>query len=141
VEAVGCYRQFAGVTNKKPGRIRARRGKIQRESTSFEEREEDLSIRLRSQLKIACTGCRKAVSTPMSMMMKMATSGMLSCENMVGYSCSHYVGTRSLDASSHVFDERMFILRCLICAKARLSRLAGLSPCGCSDNAARHLEY
>jgi hypothetical protein len=51
-------------------------------------------------------------------MTKMMMSGTLSCENMVGYSCSHYVGTRSLDASSHVFDERMFILWLLNCDTA-----------------------
>jgi len=57
---------------------------IQRKSTSSAISAANLSLRLRSQLYSAWTGCRKAASTPSSMMMKMIISGMLSCENMVG---------------------------------------------------------
>nr|WP_225138957.1 hypothetical protein [Pseudomonas putida] len=96
-----------------PGQLREH---IQRESTSFAAWAFDRSLRLRSQLKNACTGCKNAASTHSSMMVKMAISGRLSCENMVGYSCRHYVGTRRLDALSHACDERMFILGRLNCA-------------------------
>jgi len=45
-----------------------------------------------------------------------------------GYSCSHYVGNRRVDALNHVVGERMFILARSICATGRkkmdnLSRL------------------
>jgi hypothetical protein len=120
---------FLRLRREKPRRIRTLNGRIQREFMSFAILADDLSLRLRSQLKTACTGCKKAVSTPISMMIKMMISGTLSCENMVGYSCSHYVGTRSLDASSHVFDERMFMLLLLNCDTAPergFSKRAGL---------------
>jgi hypothetical protein len=43
-----------------------------------------------------------------------------------GYSCSHYVGTRRVDALLAVFDERMFIPGCLICATTGLAAIFDL---------------
>lgn len=105
--------------SRKPGPCRAGDGRIQRESAFRVRCVADASRRLRSHVTTACTGWRTATRTPSSMMVKMMISGMLSCENMVGNSCSHYVGTRRLDVWNDVLDECMFIRRGVECATAQ----------------------
>ncbi|MFG6203157.1 hypothetical protein [Pseudomonas retamae] len=96
---------------------------IEREFISLVSRV-DFILRLRIQLASACSGCRTAASTPATRTEKSVISAMLSCENMVGNSCSHYVGSRRLDAFVGTCGERMFIFAWLDCATG-ITRGAG----------------